>query len=567
MGGFLLFDENSSQINHKLALNIFERKNQKVLMDKKYGRFRLITYSKRSFQNENYYQFNDNEFIALIGIPIYKKLSGEKAALKLYDDLSKNININFADFCGHFCCIALINGKLSLFNDYNGMYHVYHDSENKIFSNSFLAVVNSLQNKKINLQGLYEYVFLGSTFGSDTILENIKLLDNKKIIELDPQLLLTNKNFNKKDDMVAKFDEVVEIISADLISYFEVITKNYDQFNLGLSGGFDSRLILSLLLKCNIKPDIYTNGNPNSTEVAITRSISKTFGLNFNNFYEKETLPLDNDAEENFAEEKFYLDEGLNLFGIFYSSTDEDLIRSQKIKTNLNGMGGEIYRNKWNLPNKKFSPKNFILAKYDDFQVDIATPGFNKSLFLENFTGKIVSGLDIESSESKLSRELVELIFPTFRIRYWAAKICSKLNQYCFALMPYSDPILYSKSIYIPYKHKVAGKLQSALIKKINPELAKFNSNYKFNFYDGPDLKSKTIDLFKINAPIKLRRLLRKKKKVDVRTSDLGIIKEKEKLFFNNDLYIRKYINLNYIETKDMYSRALTLEYFIRKCL
>jgi len=48
---------------------------------------------------------------------------------------------------------------------------------------------------------------------------------------------------------------------------------------LSLSGGFDSRVILSSMLKQGIKPHLITMGNDQCTDVQVTRKIAATFGL------------------------------------------------------------------------------------------------------------------------------------------------------------------------------------------------------------------------------------------------------------------------------------------------
>jgi len=566
MGGFLLYNKNSDQTIAENAVNIFEKKSQRIFKEITFDDYKLITFSKRSFENQNFFQFDNEDFVASIGTPVYKKLACEKAARELYNDFKGNINLDFRNFHGHFCYIIYFNGKLFLFNDFNGLYHIYHDADKNIFSNSFLAVTSSLKKKNISNQGLYEYIFYGSTFGKDTLVEEVKLLDNKKIYQLKPQLSSFIKIFPKKTPDVLKFDELVNVISGDLINYFEVITKNYDHFSLGLSGGFDSRLLLSLLLKCNTKPIIYTHGNSNSTEVKISGSIAKAYGLEFESYSENGNTINDKDSLNEFIKEKFYLDEGLNLFGIFNSTLSKDLEISQRAKINLNGGAGEIFRAKWRLPDKTISVNDFINAKYNNFSEDMATQKFNKSIFFENFAAKIIYCLDIETTDSKLNGTLVNLVDSNFKGRYWGAKTCSKINQYCYALMPYLEPVFYFKSIYIPINYKIAGKFEAALIKKINPELARFNSNYGFTFYDGPDIKAKMLDLIKMYSPVYLRRLTRKKTTLN-QLLGLNPVKEREKIIFDKDLLISEYINLNKITTKFMYSRVLTVEYFLRNCM
>ena len=234
---------------------------------------------------------------------------------------------------------------------------------------------------------------------------------------------------------------------------------------------------------------------------------------------------------------------------------------------NLNGSGGEIYRCFWKLPSKKLKIEDFVKAKYDDFETNIATNIFMKSTFLKTFGEKIIYNLDLGTKNSKLSYPLINLIYPNFRLRYWAARMCSRTNQFCYALQPFTEPLFYLKSAYLPISYKIAGKFESALIKKINPELAKINSNYKFNFYNGPNLNSIAKEWIKIHTPLNIRLLLRKKNNIRLTPSNLDSLKKSGDLIFNKKKLIEEYINLDNVSTKEMYSRALTIEYYLQNYL
>ena len=352
-------------------------------------------------------------------------------------------------------------------------------------------------------------------------------------------------------------------MAENLSNYFKIIIENYKEFSLGLSGGFDSRLILSLLLKYDTKPFIYTNGNPNSIDVKISKGICKAFGLEFVNYYENDEFFKGSNLAE-VIDEKFILDDGFNNFGAFFSIQNKDLINSQKARTNLNGAGGEIYRAWLNLSNKDLGISDFMNVKLNDFSENIPRESFNRSIFFESLRKKIINNFGIEFSGVKIPPPFGNLIYPEFRLRYWAGRTISKINQFCFALLPYTEPILYLQSIYIPFKYKVAGKFEAALIKKINPELAKHDSNYGFNFFDGPDFKKTLIEHSKIYIPNSLRLLLRRKDNKKRFIMEFDNINQKRNLIFENKLQIGEYLNLDKIISNDMYSRALTVEYYIR---
>jgi asparagine synthase (glutamine-hydrolysing) len=363
------------------------------------------------------------------------------------------------------------------------------------------------------------------------------------------------------------------VISGNLVDYFKIITDNYNDITLGLSGGLDSRLILALLLKNGIKPFVYTHGRPDSHEVNISRSICEAFNLEFRNYHEKEGEEPGREELNEIASEKFLVDDGFNMFGIFYSTKTKDIELSQIRELNFNGMGGEIYRTRWQLPDRNIDFDYFLKVRYlISFQDELVSARFNKKLFFKNFLGKIKNSISKE--DSKITPPMTNLIYPQFKMRYWAGRTISKLNQFCYSLLPFGEPRLYLQSIWLPAKYKIAGRFEAGLIKHINPELARFRSNYLFNFYDGPGFRSKLMEWSKIYSPafVKkttpgfIRHIVRSKRSLI--PDNLRITKERgESVFGRKELMMKDYINIDKIITQDMYSRILTLEYYFKNYL
>lgn len=100
---------------------------------------------------------------------------------------------------------------------------------------------------------------------------------------------------------------------------------------------------------------------------------------------------------------------------------------------------------------------------------------------------------------------------------------------------------------------------------KIRPALAKYDSNYGFNFYEGPNYKERTKDYIKVLTPLLIKPFLRQLSK---KPQNMSKIKVKQDLIFEKkSLLIDKYINIDNIHDITMHSRALTLEYFYRRYL
>ncbi|MBK9285105.1 MAG: hypothetical protein IPM51_12455 [Sphingobacteriaceae bacterium] len=564
VGGFILSKKNWNYNYVKRSINIFERKNLAPNKEIDFLDFKLIIYKKRSVNNENFFQFSNSDFIASTGTPVYKNRIGEEAAKNLYQDILTSKNIDFSNLRGHYCYLIKINDKFLIFNDYNGLYHVYHDIDKNVFSNSFLAISEILSHKEVSAPELYEYILYESTFGRKTIVKNINQLNNRYIHEICPGKKEIEKYYTIDDEPnYLKFDETVKYTSEKITNYFKCLLDNFQSMTLGLSGGFDSRLILMCLLNNNRKPKIYTSGSKDSFDVNFARNICKTFNLDFTHYDLKEEHKYSVDRYKELIVEKFINTDGIVYNGIFSSfGTGMDIDSSEKAELNFNGAGGEIYQSFWKLPGNSLNISEFIQSRYNNFNSDLTTNIFNKTEFFRTLGKKNLESLDFKPKNSKISGDLIELLYPNFRLRYWFGKITSRLNQFCYSLVPFSEPYFYFYSYKIPIKFKVGGKFEAALLKNINPEIAKYNSQYGFNFFEGPPLKHQILDWFKIYTPIYIRPLFRRVKSKNL--SGLQELKENSKIFFNDPLLIDEFINRDKVTNIEMYSRILTVEYFLR---
>ena len=204
----------------------------------------------------------------------------------------------------------------------------------------------------------------------------------------------------------------------------------------------------------------------------------------------------------------------------------------------------------------------YIESRYLNFPFDIPTKLFVKSDFISNLAQKNIESLDIKPKNALIPSSLIELLYPNFRLKYWFGKTTSKLNQFCYALVPFAEPYFYYYSYLLPIQFKIGGKFESALLRNIDPKIAKYNSQYGFNFYDGPNLKHIMSDWAKVYTPIAIRPLLRSVKSKNY--SGLQKLQENSEFIFSKPFIIDEYIQRDKVTNVNMYSRILTLEYFIR---
>jgi asparagine synthetase B (glutamine-hydrolysing) len=132
-----------------------------------------------------------------------------------------------------------------------------------------------------------------------TIHESIKRVPPGSSLVFTDRLIIRNKNFL----------DSIRLSDANPVDAVEIFNKETDKWvskntHLSLSGGFDSRVILSSMLKQKIYPTVVTLGNEDSSDIQVARSIAERFGL------EHKTVNLSLDDFFEYGERIAYITNG-----------------------------------------------------------------------------------------------------------------------------------------------------------------------------------------------------------------------------------------------------------------
>lgn len=582
MGAFLLIrkakDSSAQEIEtlYRDSIIVFDKKGLSLRKRLVGDEFLLYVFNKYQLNADNIVVFNNGEFIVATGTCIYGGRTESTALKNLFNDFSDTGEF-LSDISGNYCLIVYKKGKLYLLNDYLGLYRVYANKSKSVVSSSFLAVLKTLRTKSISTQEFYEYVINEAFYGEQTLIKEIELIDSRSIWKLWPILATTPKQAPKVRtlDRSSSFSEMVEEVLSNLVDYFAMLKTNFgDSVSSALTGGFDTRLMLALMRKVGIRPYLYIYGDETSPQVKVAKTISNGERLlieyenhrsGFGKFREDEALQR--------LEKQYFMFDGLgHERGVFDNGSDLHLRlkRASKARLNLNGGGGEIFRNFWSLPDRKISIESFLASKYDHMDYSICTDHFEKKSYFSAFSNKIRSILN--TSEKQIDRRQVEMLYPYLRLKYWMSSNNSINNQFSYALTPFTDMRFVNQSLDIPLKFKDLGLFEAALIKFIDPDLAKYQSVYGFNFFDGIPLNVRMEYFVKLHTPLCLRPWIRKRLWGDHRLSlnrpkvELPFyLTEKYlyEIFGSEDMNVARYINISNISDPRILSRVLTVELVI----
>src|SRR5262249_45427812 len=123
--------------------------------------FVVFVFAKALLTPPNVARFHKGDFIVATGTLLYKGSTGAEPLRALYEDFSAEADV-FTELLGQFAVLVRKHGVLYVFNDFNGLYHVYSDPAKTVLSNSFLAVARSTRTQAISKQELFEYLSTGA---------------------------------------------------------------------------------------------------------------------------------------------------------------------------------------------------------------------------------------------------------------------------------------------------------------------------------------------------------------------------------------------------------------------
>lgn len=515
-------------------------------------------------------RFEAGDFIVVTGTLLYKASTGREALRALYEDFSDETDV-FTELVGQFAVLMRKHGEVYLFSDFNGLYHVYGNPARTVLSNSFLAVARSTRTRAVAKQELYEYLASGAMFGEGTLLRDVVRLDSRAIHRLLPEYRQAPKRISIQGlDGVDSGEGQLALVTDALLKTFRIIQKNFgDRVWAALSGGFDSRLMLALLRATGAIPTLYVYGGADSADVRVALDICRGEGLSIQ-AYDKGTYGrVAPEAFRSVVAAQFYLVDGLGPIGAF--DTGADLFtrrqRSRGGALQLNGGGGEIYRDFWKLPDTPIDIDVFVRTRLDVPPPGVFTEAFDSDGYVATLAARVRSILGI--ARGAMTFRQAQELYWRMRLRYWMGPNNSNNNALSFAMTPFSEPVLTIPSSTLPHSVKHNGAFEAALIRRLDPNLARYPSVYGFNFYDpiprgiAPGGRRGVLGRFP-----RFARLWGRRRTETAHALPFYLRQEYvEEVVDSRALRVSEYVHVDRIRDVDMLNRALTVELVLADAL
>lgn len=452
-------------------------------------------YTRPGRSNACFLNFGDTGFIGIAGSLIYDGATGEEAARKLYDVFDGK-SVAWSKTYGSYTVILKKFDRLFIFADRLGLNKIYMDSGGNCLSNSFISILDQLKKSTPDPVGSHQYAWLTVIHGERTFISEISTAPPNSLIEagvkfdVQQHALPVNRVLS---DWPLDFEESAEFYNERLRKIFSILANKFNgRVNCSLSGGFDSRLVFTLLLDAGIRPNLYVYGGPNDADVIIAKHLAAVAGQKIE-WVDKAAEPLPSVEEwpARLEEVCFGLDgwayECLSTHG--YSDVKTRLSRSEGDQALLLGTAGEVFRNFFYLPDKTYSLSAFVRAMYFRFNSASCGPDFRPEEYYSAFVDDI--SRVIGAASDRLDRRQIEMIYPLLRARYFFGRDMVLNQRFGWAFSPFLEPEVFEGAHNLPLKFKTLGKMEARMIQRLNPELAACPSTYGHAFSEPTPLGSK----------------------------------------------------------------------------
>ena len=291
----------------------------------------------------------------------------------------------------------------------------YYIKEKKILGNtSFVDLVKEVKQKKISLT--VDVVSVAAFLKNNCFLENSTYFKEISRVPPGAELVFSLVDGTVEINQYYKYETTKDSdnnINEIADNYVEILNKNfknyinenkYAKIGISLTGGYDSRMILSLLDNLNISPLAFHYGHNKSDDFLITKEICEKFNLDLN-IIEWKNLSY---FKKNFSE---ILEETDFMLPIHHCHLHESILHQKKsVDTVFYGhfmdmqMQGHFF-------NKKFESKSSQKSLHNDL----------KKMWCGNPSA--FSVLDIKTFNKIFSKEVLDK---------YEEKIDEMLNKYSY---------------------------------------------------------------------------------------------------------------------------------------
>lgn len=441
----------------------------------------LVTVYKKRFVECNNIYLSGNDYLILTGTWAYNNLPRKKQLEMMFAELKRGKDIKALrnEIIGTFALVVKLGEEIMVCVDANHTYALYYyiDDNNFLISNTYYHL-EIMAKQELDVRVFSTQLAKNGLNSNRTPFKNIYRLFENTIIKYDIDTNTTStisSDYSEDIYNIKDEKEAVDILSKSTEGIYSLLNKNINSNFIFLTGGVDSRLMLSLDLYFDKKVRIgYWKGSDSLTngtieDEKVNKLVANAFNIKTSIF--DVSMPFQ-ECLNNISIEK------CNRYGEYVSIYGNNE-KWFNIFKELSSMGVEkidfgytpdILKGIDSLDSTYVFPYNTMKLSQD---VCLRSGIFKEALQFDDIANLIKEDVEMSpmyDSEEKIDLAKASLIFNYSRLDMGVA-LCNFVNEYF-----YSYPLFYEKKIWdivssIPYEYKKKGIISSMLIEKWNEKL------------------------------------------------------------------------------------------------
>lgn len=487
MGAFFICNKNNTH-NIEPALDLFAEMGFSSPQSFEFGEWIIYAYPKMAASGSNIATKNDCTLIS-IGTAVYKGLDYcDSLTSLLMDYLSESID--FERLIGQYTLLFCCGDTINILRDPLGSKHLFTDKDYSMISSHMLPICQCFDGDlHINRKAFYEKFLTGIIMPPNTIFQEIIQIDKQAAQRITHER--DGISFFKPADFIyskrnAKTLKKCLAEQANILhDYFELLcSSGRNGIDLGLSGGYDSRLGLACLCRFyrgKLHLHSHATKNVHQADLAIANQLANYVCIPCHTVT-TEKLSQCSHVDNILRKSILYFDgrRSFSIGGCGEVYTAEYRKEStESTPFTLTGVGGELYRNVFDL--------GFSNIRFDRFMEGrVFSLNFRKAISDELYReirDDIINraaarlGIDSWSKQSKVvaHRYYCEIMMPDGQ-----GVALDAYNQVSCCVAPFLEPRIIAKGYEaVPFHHS-GGEFEGKLVKLIDPELAAFPSSYGY---------------------------------------------------------------------------------------
>lgn len=487
MGAFFICNENTIH-NPNQALDMFAEMGFASPASVLVGAWRIYAYPKMALSASNI--VSDKEYtLVSAGTPVYKGLDYSDSLTSLLQDFRFG-SIDMKQLIGQYTLLFCHGGSIDVLCDPLGSKHLFTDLNHNMLSSHMLPVCQCLDGVlHINRKAVYEKFLTGIIMPPNTMFEEIIQIDKQEGERITRESkgigFVQTAGFHVPESGTKTAGECLADQANTLRMYFEQLNNSgKNGIDIGLSGGYDSRLGLACLNKYSkVKIHLHSHSTENvhQKDLNIAKQMADYVGVPCHTVATKKLSHCEN-VDDILRRSVLYFD-GRSSFSIggcgeVYTAQYRKE-STERTPFTLTGVGGELYRNVFDigfrnirfqrfLETRVFS-RNFIKALPDQAYREVRDDIIRRSA--ERL------GVDQHRRQSKTvaHRYYCEIMMPDGQ-----GAALDAYNQVSCCVAPFLEPGIIAKGYEaIPFHHS-GGEFEGELIDLIDPGLAAIPSSYGY---------------------------------------------------------------------------------------